>query len=145
MSINGTVDNFSVAGQSKKRGGYVAKEHPAMIANPWDGGMMTLREFFEREENEKYEDDKFNIADALPKGQELVFLNHIRKNGLAYQFLWYDTGSYSGQSLLYRRDRGKNRFKPIALDCHIPQEMLLILADVFEHEGVEGVQWELGV
>ena len=123
------------------------KIKPVYVKNPWDGGLMTLKEFFEREEKEESkESDKFSLVDELPQNGEFVWLNHIRYQSVLYQFLWFDSKQgYSGQSLFYRKQRGKNKFKPITINCHIPSEYLLVVADKFSKNGVKGARWALGV
>ncbi len=121
---------------------------PAMVNNPWDGGEMTLKAYFEREEKEgaKDEENRYSLLDDLPKDGKTVWLNHIRLNSVAYQFLWYDSKhGYSGQSLFYRKQRGKNKLKPIAIDCHIPYDYLLIVADAFEKGGLKAAKYALGI
>ena len=123
------------------------KIKPVYVKNPWDGGVMTLKQFFEREEKEgDTEPDKYSLIDELPKGGEFVWLNHIRYQSVLYQFLWYDSKQgYSGQSLFYRKHRGKNKLKPISINSHIPYEYLLVVADRFSKDGVAGARWALGV
>lgn len=124
----------------KRNGKYV------YVENPWDGGQMTLREFFEREEEQQWIDNKLSLADFLPRDKKKIFLNHIRKDSVAYQFLWFDAeNGYSSQSLFYRKQRGKNQFKPIAMDVHIPYEYLLVVADAFEKGGLKAAQYMIGV
>ena len=122
---------------------------PVMVNNPWDGGEMTLKEYFEREEKEAEKDtanNKYSLLDNLPKGGTTMWLNHIRLDSVAYQFLWYDSKKgYSGQSLFYRKQRGKNKLKPIAIDCHIPYEYLLVVSDAFEKGGLKAARYVLGV
>ena len=117
---------------------------PVMVDNPWDGGKMTLREFYEREEMEGEREEAALIPENLPDGQKM-YLSHIRHNGLAYQFLFFNGKGYSGQSIFYRRQKNSERFKPLALECHIPEEYLLAVADAFEKGGVEKAQYMLGV
>ena len=119
---------------------------PAMVPNPWDGGFMTLRQFFDREEDEKHKDYSHDLTSVLPKSKEQVMLNHVRYRSVAYQLLWYDDGTgYSSQSLFFRKHRGKNPFKPIALDCHIPMDYILVIADAFEKGGVKAAKDCIGV
>lgn len=119
---------------------------PAMVDNPWDGGRMTLRAFLDREEEEGRKDYGHDLTKFLPKDKEQIFLNHIRYETVAYQLLWFnaDTG-YSSQSLFYRKQRGKNPFLPLAVDCHIPEDYLLVVADAFEKGGVKAAKYALGV
>ena len=108
---------------------------------------MTLQEFFERDAKEEgKETDKFSLADELPQEGTFTWLNHIRYQSVLYQFLWFDSKQgYSGQSLFYRKHRGKSKFKPISINCHLPQEYLLVVADEFSKGGLKAARWALGV
>lgn len=120
---------------------------PVMVRNPWDGGVMTLKEYFEREEKEELNLEQYNLPKELPKdGAVPVVMNHIRWNSVEYQFLWFDSRKcYCGQSLFYRKKRGKNPWKPIAMDCYLPYEHLLVVADAFEKNGLKGAKYAIGV
>lgn len=114
-----------------------------MIPNPWDGGKMTLREYYEREEKERDIDHEI-VPEGLPDGQKM-YLNHISYDGASFQFLLHMGAGYSGQSLFFRRQKNNEKFIPIAIKCHIPEEYLFTVAGAFEKHGVAGAKYALGV
>lgn len=125
---------------SKNRG---ARLNAVLVKNPWDGGVMTLRDFYRREEKED-EKDTSKLPENIPEGEQ-VFLNHIDYNGESYQMLLVTGNGYSNQSLYVRKQKNNAVFEIIAEKCHIPQEYLLEVASAFAKRGVAGARYSLGV
>ena len=124
----------------------VDKKSKIMVWNPWGEGKISVEEFFERNEVEDFDDGKDTVINFFNRQGKTLSLNHIRYNSIAYQFLWFDPEKgYSSQCLFYRKQRGKNKWQPIAIGCHIPNEYLLVVADAFEKGGMNAAKYNLGI
>lgn len=103
---------------------------------------MTLRQYLDMLDNPP--EDEPSMMEESIKGEKTL-VNHVRRNGKAYQLLFASDKTYSGQSVYFRRQKKGEKFRPIAEGCHIPEDYFLIVAEAFSRHGVGGAKYILGV